>query len=379
MRLAIGLVLLGLTGCAAPQLAQSVCRAPTPPLPPPAGPREGHTRNVVLVTIDGARWQEMFRGVDPARAHSAGLPACAVVPSAELLPNLHRWFVRGGVAVGASDGAPMLASGPNFVSLPGYREILTGRSGARCTSNWCGPIEEPTLLDELRARDPSGVAVIASWERIERAAARDPSGIVLSAGRHHGATRDRLRVSAAASALLDAAVAAGASPGVLDYRADRYTAQLALRYLQAERPRFLFVGLGDTDERAHRNDYAGYLASLRAADAFLGELEATLARLGDYGADTTVLVTADHGRAASFRDHGGWAPESSRVWLFAAGGAVRAQGFAPGDRPTRLADIAPTIRRLLALPDDASPRAGTPLEAILGPAAGPILARRPAN
>ena len=71
---------------------------------------------------------------------------------------------------------------------------------------------------------------------------------------------------------------AGAGPGWLDYRRDRYTAALALEYLVATRPRLLFVGLGDTDEYAHRDDYPRYLDSLRAADQFVGELMTTLAR-----------------------------------------------------------------------------------------------------
>ena len=29
-----------------------------------AGPEELHTRNVLLVTIDGLRWQEVFRGAE---------------------------------------------------------------------------------------------------------------------------------------------------------------------------------------------------------------------------------------------------------------------------------------------------------------------------
>src|SRR5581483_9484330 len=89
-------------------------------------------------------------------------------------------------------------------------------------------------------------------------------------------------------------------------------------------PRFAFIGLGDTDEHAHRDDYAGYLESLRAADRFVGQLLATLAQLGEYGAETAVIVTTDHGRAANFSSHGAGAPESQRVWLVAGGAGLRA-------------------------------------------------------
>jgi len=305
----------------------------------------GHTRNVVVVTIDGVRWQEVFEGLDPTRAGD--------LPARDPVPNLRRFFTAG-VVVGAPGHGDMMASGPSFVSLPGYREILTGRAST-CGSNLCGQIRERTLLDELSAEGVGPLAVISSWGAIERAAAVDTRSLVISTGQRGGMTRERVRVSADASALLDRTSAA--FPGWLDYRPDRQTAPLALAYLQAARPRFLFIGLGDTDEYAHRGDYAGYVASLTAADRFVGTLMATLATLGEYGADTTVIVTTDHGRAANFSGHGSSTPESGRVWMFVAGGAVAARG-AIDTHDARLADIAPTVRAWMGLGKDRSPTAG---------------------
>jgi hypothetical protein len=354
-----------------PQVASAAHAAPR---------RDGRTRNVVIVTIDGVRWQEIFGGIDVPRARAAGMSGCDVVDGAELTPNLHRHFAGGGVVIGAPGYGEMVASGPNFVSLPGYEEIFTGRAPS-CTSNFCDHIAETTLVDELRVElglSPEQIAVITSWRTIERAAAFDDRSIALSAGRHGGATRDRVRATAAASRLLDEAGEVDAYPGWLDYRPDRYTAQLALDYLATRRPRFLFIGLGDTDEYAHRHNYRGYVSALRAADELVGQLMDTLAALGEYGAETTVLVTTDHGRAASFAGHGGDAPESRRVWLFAAGGAVPALGFADGSRTTRLADIAPTVRSWMGLSADRSAGAGSPVAELLPTeTVGPLLASAP--
>jgi hypothetical protein len=330
----------------------------------PAAParRGTRTRNVVLITVDGVRWQEIFQGVEAARAKSAGLAGCDVVTAAQLLPNLSA-LAGSGVALGG-DGGEMVSSGPNFVSLPGYRELLTGRAGGSCTHNLCGPIDERTLLDELRGEEP---AVIASWEKLTNAAARDPRVATVSAGRHGGATRDRLRVSPRASALLDEAAHSRAYPGWLDYRPDRYTSALALEYLKVKRPRFLHVALGDTDEHAHRGNYRGYLEALRAADRFVGELSETLRALGEYGEETTVIVTTDHGRAHDFRGHGGHAAESARVWLIASGGSIHAAGAVTTSRTHALADVAPTLRVMLELPVDRSPHAGSPITELTAP------------
>ena len=288
---------------------------------------------IVLVTIDGARAVDIF---DRAR-----------------LPNLRR-LIDCGVALGAAD-APMVASGPRFVSLPGYREIVTGRRGAGCTDNDCPSIDEPTLLDELRsddAPDSEDVAVIASWEVIGRAASIAPSTLAMSAGRHGGAARRALAVSAAARADLERGAHASAWPGHGDYRPDAWTAALALDVAAVRRPHVLWVALGDTDEYAHRGDRDGYDAALAAADRFVGHLVDAI------GLDDTILfVTADHGRAANFRDHGD-APESSAVWLIAAGAGIPRRGFVRTSERHRLADIAPTVRALLHLSADDSPRAG---------------------
>jgi len=309
-----------------------------------AGPR------LLLVTFDGVRAREIFDGVDPALAAAAGLDAARPRDARALTPELHRLIDRG-VALGGPE-APMVASGPRFVSLPGYREILTGRAGdGRCTDNDCPALTERTLLDELRGGEGEVVA-IASWERIGRAASGAPGALWTSVGRHGGATRDRLAVDAASRAALDAGRRAAAWPGHADYRPDAYTARLALAVARAAAPRVLYVGLGDTDEYAHRNDYRGYLDALAAADAALGRLVDALGR-----DDTIVLVTADHGRSFNFRDHGD-SPESSGVWLVAAGGSIAPQGVAHTNDTRHLCDIAPTIRALLHLPVDESSRAG---------------------
>jgi arylsulfatase A-like enzyme len=262
------------------------------------------------------------------------------------MPNFHRLTRARGVLLPS-----IFASGPNYVSMPGYAEMFTGRSPARCQDNACSGPGEATIFDEARAQSerPGDVAVIASWEGVGRVAATGPD-VVVSTGRHGGAGMGPLLAHPETRAIHAEGARAEAAPGIRDYRPDSYTRRLALAYLAAERPRLLFVGFGDTDEHAHHGNYRAYLDALRGADAFLGALEEQLAAMGDRGKATTVIVTADHGRARSFRDHGDWAPESARVWLGAFGG--EGTRFARSEGPVRtrsLADIAPTVRALLGV------------------------------
>src|SRR5262245_34502845 len=90
-------------------------KRPEVPLSAPA------TRTVVLVAIDGVRWHEVFEGVDPALADRYGLTRSERLDAESLTPNLHRLMTREGAAIGApGEGPEMVASGPNFMSLPGY-------------------------------------------------------------------------------------------------------------------------------------------------------------------------------------------------------------------------------------------------------------------
>jgi hypothetical protein len=71
-------------------------------------------KRVVLVTLDGVRWEDV------------------VAPNAEvdILPRIYEGVAEGGVIVGASPSpgcAAVRATNGSNVSLPGYLEILTGR------------------------------------------------------------------------------------------------------------------------------------------------------------------------------------------------------------------------------------------------------------
>ena len=87
------------------------------------------------------------------------------------------------------------------------------------------------------------------------------------------------------------------------------------------------------------------------------------------GTRTALFVTADHGRADGFVDHGGKYPESARVWLVAAGSAIAVHGFVAAPSARRLADLAPTMREIAHLPRDSDLAAGAPLLELLGAAA----------
>jgi hypothetical protein len=324
--------------------------------------------SVVLLALDGVRWQEVFQGVDASRA-TVGGGAAGVPGNAEaLMPNLHGLVQNGGVLLGTpQSGIGVFASGPEFLSLPGYSEMLSGRRVTGCKDNGCGATTTTTLADEVAALPGVGVtevAVVTSWPDIGRIAARRADRVAMSTGRNGGPTRELFRGDPVTRALVDDAAKSPAEPGVGDFRPDRLTARIALRYLETARPRFLFISLGEPDEYAHRGDYAGYLRAIRHADLTIGSISRALEEQSRQGRRTVLFVTADHGRAHDFSNHGRAHPESARVWLLAWGTEVGGRRLEPTGEH-HLADLAPTLRTLFGLTEDRHPAAGRRFRGLL--------------
>jgi hypothetical protein len=317
------------------------------------------SRTVILVALDGVRWQEVFGGADPVLADRHHLAPEERVDQAHLVPNLARLMLQDGAAVGApGKDSPMEASGPNFVSLPGYMEMLTGRSDSGCTNNQCARVTLPTVADDVAGIGLGEAAVISSWPVIENAAASAPENVVASAGRHGGGqSRRALSEDARVAPLLGAAARTPSPVGDTDFRRDADTGEVALAVLAAREPAFLFVGLGEPDEYGHRDDYRGYLDAIHRDDAIVGRIAEQVRARNLAGHPTTLLVTTDHGRAFGFTSHGKEHPESARVWMVASGAGVEARGFVRSPRVRHLADVGQTVRVLLGIEPS---RAGAP-------------------
>jgi len=345
----------GVPAASGPRWTQgSACAVPVEKPPVDVG--------VVVIAIDGVRERELFKGVDPKLARRAGLQRGWLVSADRLMPNLRSLTRSRGFMMGGEGPASMMVTGSCHCSLPGYVEMLTGRTPLGCADNDCGQVRQPTVLDELRTSKqwaPADVAVFSSWDKIAQAASWAPSTLVLSSGRRHIEHGDQLSLAPDAMAAWRRGRETETNVD-RNYRGDMDTAEVALRYFASRKPKFMFVGFGDTDELAHQDNYGGYLQALRAVDAFVGELVQVADTIEERA--TVVLLTTDHGRAENFKDHGEGSMESGRAWM--AGIGARLAPFQI-DSPRRLADLAPTIRLLVGLPADRHPEAGCALPVVL--------------
>jgi arylsulfatase A-like enzyme len=253
--------------------------------------------------------------------------------------------------------------------MPGYAEIFGGAPAHHCLGNDdCEAASRSTLADQVRDWTGSldDAAVFASWPDLVRVSSQRPEGLAVSAGRSLVHNDARMRMDPAMSELLDRGARADAWPGEKDFRPDRYTAPLAERYLEVVRPRFLFLSLGESDEYGHQGNRDGYVRALRYDDEVIADLYRATHGESARGRRTTIFVTADHGRAFDFRDHGGRWPESARSWLVVIGDEAPNMTRVTGDYT--LSDLAPTVKAWLGMPEDdaaAGPRAGSAIAKLL--------------
>jgi hypothetical protein len=315
-------------------------------------------RNVVLVVIDGARWQEVFRGGDctlMTKAQGVGdtlalraaycRPDTAASASA-LMPFLNGTVAAQGAIFGDRDlGGDAHISNTMKFSYPGYNEMLTGAADPRIDKNAFGPNPNVTVYEWL-ARRPGfagKVRVWGTWDVFDAIFNEPRAGIPVRSGWDLPFPKAR----DAGEAELDALWAT--TTRYWDYMPpDAFLQRAVLKSLQHDRPRVLFVGFGESDEWAHGRRYDLYLASLHAADAALAELWRTLQSLPEYRGRTTLLVVADHGRgrtAEDWTDHGREVAGAEEIWFAALGAGIPRLGRVRGGAPVIQAQVAATLAR----------------------------------
>jgi phosphopentomutase len=123
----------------------------------------------------------------------------------------------------------------------------------------------------------------------------------------------------------------------------------AIEYVKRQKPRMLFVGLGETDEWGHARRYDRYLHSAHRADAFLARLWELLQSLPEYKGQTSLVIAPDHGRGSTIRDwtdHGAKIEGAEFIWLAALGPDTPPLGVR-NDVEVTLSQVAATLATLV--------------------------------
>lgn len=319
------------------------------------------TRNVVVVTADGLRWQEVFRGAEESLLNKKDGGVARVDElrrefwrdNAEarreaLMPFLWTVVARQGQIYGNNDkkSPARVTNGKNF-SYPGYNELFTGSADDRIDSN--NKVPNPNVnvfewLNKLPAYQGK-VTVIGSWDVYPFIFNRERSGLYINAG---WVPIERKNLSEG-ELVLNRMMAQ--TPQTWEgCRNDAFTFQVALEHLKHESPSVMYIGLGDTDEHAHEGHYDHYLHAAHDADGNLKILWDELQANPKYKGTTTVIFTTDHGRGdppQGWRSHGAKIDGSEAIWLAVLGPDTPALGERSDAALITQSQVAGTVAALL--------------------------------
>ena len=313
------------------------------------------TKNIIIITLDGLRWQELYKGADAdiVEAGKYVLPADVgaflhddeSVRRSRLMPFVWSTLAGQGQLYGNRDLRNRVdCRNHHLLSYPGYSEMLVGFPHRKVSSN--RHVENPhaTVLEKIQehALYRRGVAAFATWEAFPYILRENRSDIYVNAGQDLAEGDISRREVLLNEQLSDTGL-----------RSDSLTFQYALEYMKRERPKVTFIGLDETDQHAHAGRYGEYLKAAHRADAMIAQLWAWVQAQPDYRDQTTLFITTDHGRGKgrnSWRNHRLLAAGSRHIWFGVIGPDTPAFGEMKIKSRNYQNQVAKTIAAFLGLP-----------------------------
>jgi len=366
---------LRLATAAALCLLAAACASSAPP------------RNLVLITLDGLRTEEIFGGVDEsvlASAENSGIEYEAEgervrkafggtspeLSRRALMPFFWTEVVPNGVIFGnASRGSEARVTNKELFSAPGYIEILTGEPHADVVSNDPIRYPYPSFMEYAKTALDLGytdVATIGSWEGFATLSSSQPNSFFTNTGFEDVQpefANERMRWLSEIQHDIVTLWPEG--------RSDAVTFGISVEIVKKFKPRVLYIALGESDDWSHERRYDRYLDYIHIADSYLKRLWTLLQSMDEYRDNTTLIVTTDHGRGhdpKQWVEHGA-EPElagSEAIWIAIVGPDVPHRGEAATAATVTQSEIAATALEALGLDYRRfNPQMGAPIPGVL--------------
>nr|WP_314897716.1 sulfatase-like hydrolase/transferase [uncultured Flavobacterium sp.] len=319
--------------------------------------------NIIIITTDGFRWQELFKGMDSSIANDRKFNqgdstylfkkywSDDVEERREkLMPFM--WSVvaaKGQLYGNRNYNNKVNNANPHWFSYPGYSEIMTGYADPAINSNEYKPNPHVTVLEFLNQQPKlkGKVAAFGAWEAFDRILNEKRSGIpVASAFDKIGGNNPTAKQN-----LINDMLADSYKPWHLDECLDVFTQYEALEELKTNKPKVLYIAYGETDEWAHGGQYRSYLDAAHQVDAWIKQIWDFVQNDPQYKNKTTLVFTTDHGRGdkikAEWTSHGSSIQDASEIWFAAMGPGITAKGELKAEGQFYQEQFAQTIAKLL--------------------------------
>ena len=326
--------------------------------------QEAGTQKVILITLDGLRWQELFTGADSLLVANSNYVNDTTdlkekfwkIHSSERREVLMPFFWTEVSKMGQIHGNRTLGSKVDLTnkmwfSYPGYNEILTGKADdARIDSNDKVPNPNTTILEIANndTRYKGKVAAFGSWDVFPYIVNEERSGVPVNAGfelAHGNDLSNREKFLNELQPIVP-------SPWP-EVRLDAFTHHFALEKMKKDHPELVYIAYGETDDFAHDGEYDSYLTSAHNTDALIKEIWNFTQKDPFYKDNTLFVITTDHGRGTeplkSWKGHGSDVKDAGGVWLVLFGKGVSPKGEVKQKEQLYSNQIAPSVLKILGI------------------------------
>lgn len=297
--------------------------------------QKNKTENIIVITLDGMRWQEIFNGADQALLTSKKFTRDSAETTKKfwsnetterrkkLFPFLWSTIAKEGQIYGnrTFNNYVDVANQYRF-SYPGYNEIFTGFPDDSVNSNnkrWNANTNVLEFINQQK-KYTGKVAAFTTWDVFPYILNNQRSGVYVNAD------VDTLKFDGEKFQLINdwqflTTKPIGVRPDVITYIAAR-------EYMKTYKPKVLYIAFDETDDFAHAGMYDQYLQSANAQDKMIADLWSYIQSTPQYKDKTTLFITCDHGRGDKVKEewqhHGTKIEDASQIWFAVIG---------PDDKP----------------------------------------------
>jgi Type I phosphodiesterase / nucleotide pyrophosphatase len=338
--------------------------------------------NIIIITTDGLRWQEVFKGMDSAIANE---PKFHHGDSSyifekywskdenerrkKLLPFFWSNISSNGQLYGNRMYKNKISNAnPYWFSYPGYSEIMTGFADTTINSNDFPPNPNVTVLEFLNQQPKINgrVAAFGAWDAFDRILNEKRSGIpVVSAFDATGGMKPSANEKLINSMLKDSYRPFGDVECL-----DVFTHYAAMENLKTKKPKVLYIAYGETDEWAHHGYYKSYLDAAHQVDAWIKQIWDFVQSDPQYKNKTALFITTDHGRGdlnkKEWTDHGSDVKDAYQIWFGAMGTGIQSLGEVKEESQLYQDQFAQTIANLMGFTFKADHPVSPAVKSVLG-------------
>ncbi len=298
--------------------------------------------NIIIVTTDGFRWQEVFKGVDSSIAEMAQFnqqhkdeiykkyaAATATESREKILPFIWGTMAKNGQIYGNRKYSNNVDNAnPYWFSYPGYSEIFCGYVDTAVNSNGYKANPNTNVLEFLNKQSAykQKVAAFGAWDAFDRILNEKRSGFPVFSGYDDCCGNSKDSIAGVINAMKNNSYRPLGDEEALDV----FTNYEAIHYLKTVQPKVLYISYGETDEWAHKGQYLDYLDAAHRVDHWLEDLWNYVQSSPQYKDKTAIFITVDHGRGdldkTKWTSHNNKIEDSHQIWFAVMGPGIPAKG-----------------------------------------------------